>query len=136
MRPLRPWPHPIDLPCDPSGAWCHLFDPLPHPTAFLAPEPAQRLALPEELTPTLGYDAVGIPREHGVRIMNCLPRVGCVFADDLRWWWIVPSGSHIGVVWPSSTSYAVDACVGRYGGPEPDVCRADPSWSGPRPVRP
>ncbi|AJE43097.1 hypothetical protein [Streptomyces nodosus] len=86
-----------------------------------------RLALPPEVIASLGYDAVGIPREHGERIKRSLPRVGCVFADDLRWWWIVPSGSDIGVTWPPSTSYAVDARLG-FG----DPASADPSWSGPR----
>lgn len=101
-------------------------DPLRH--AF-APEPCAhlpvtppgerpgRLMIPAELFPSLGYDAVGTSREHGERIMDCLPRVGCVFADDERWWWIVPSGSHIGVTWPSSARYAIGARL------------ADPSWT-------
>ncbi|MER6352686.1 hypothetical protein ABT186_12760 [Streptomyces sp. NPDC001634] len=125
----------------------HASDPLPLPSYSSLPSlpslpstgllPARpgRLALPEELTAALGYDAVGTPREHGERIMNCLPRVGCVFADDLRWWWIVPSGSDIGVTWPTSTSYAVGAYVGAYGGPATDA-GFDPSWSGPRPGPP
>jgi hypothetical protein len=98
--------------------------------------PPDRLPLPGELTASLGYDAVGTTREHGERIMKCLPRVGCVFADDLRWWWIVPAGSHIGVTWPPATSYAVEARVGPYGDPAAHGCRRDPSWSGPRPGRP
>lgn len=80
-------------------------------------ESPARLAIPAELSAGLGCDAVGTSPEHGERIMDCLPRVGCVFADDERWWWIVPSGSHIGVTWPSSTSYAVGARL------------ADPSWT-------
>ncbi|WP_405534909.1 hypothetical protein OG787_09510 [Streptomyces sp. NBC_00075] len=80
----------------------------------------QRLAA----TATLGCDAVGTPREHGQRIMDSLPRVGCVFADDQRWWWIVPSGSHIGVTWPPSTRYVVGAQL------------ADPSWTRTRPASP
>ncbi|MPY61294.1 hypothetical protein [Streptomyces spongiae] len=80
-----------------------------------------RLALPVGLSAALGYDAVGTSREHGERIMRCLPRVGCVFADDERWWWIVPSGSHIGVTWPAGTRYAVGARV------------AEPSWTRTRP---
>jgi hypothetical protein len=86
------------------------------PTAPPHESPA-RLAIPAELSAGLGYDAVGTSPEHGQRIMDCLPRVGCVFADDERWWWIVPSGSHIGVTWPASTSYAVGARL------------ADPSWT-------
>jgi hypothetical protein len=72
----------------------------------------------------LGCDAVGTPREYGQRIMDSLPRVGCVFADDQRWWWIVPSGSHLGVSWPPSTRYVVGA--------QP----ADPSWTRTRPPSP
>ncbi|MGW3649888.1 hypothetical protein [Streptomyces sp. NPDC000878] len=75
-------------------------------------------------TAALGCDAVGTPREHGQRIMDSLPRVGCVFADDQRWWWIVPSGSHVGVTWPPSTRYAIGAQL------------ADPSWTRTRPASP
>ncbi|WP_330287097.1 hypothetical protein [Streptomyces sp. NBC_00576] len=83
-----------------------------------------RLVLPARLTAGLGCDAVGTPREHGQRIMDSLPRVGCVFADDQRWWWIVPSGSHLGVTWPPSTRYVVGAQL------------ADPSWTRTRPASP
>jgi hypothetical protein len=71
----------------------------------------RRLAIPSDLPVPLGCDAVGMPAEHGQRIIDALPRTGCVFADDRRWWWIVPSGSHIGVVWPGFTRYAVGARV-------------------------
>ncbi|KPH99291.1 hypothetical protein OK074_6103 [Actinobacteria bacterium OK074] len=81
---------------------------------------ARRLVLPVEPPAGPGYDAVGTSSEHGERIMACLPRVGCVFADDRRWWWIVPSGSHIGVEWPPGTTYLVGADL------------ADPSWTGGR----
>ncbi|MEW2400366.1 hypothetical protein [Streptomyces sp. NPDC046862] len=74
------------------------------------PRPA-RLTLPAGLPAVLGYDAVGTSREHGERIMECLPRVGCVFAHDELWWWIVPADSHIGVTWPVGTLYAVGARV-------------------------
>lgn len=80
---------------------------------------ARRLAIPSNLSATLGYDAVGMPAEQGKLVMDCLPRVGCVFTDDRRWWWIVPSGSHIGVVWPSFTTYAVGAYV--TAGPAPEA---------------
>ncbi|WP_393086797.1 hypothetical protein [Streptomyces sp. LN704] len=101
---------------DPRG---HAFVPEPRTQRPAAPSPEHpsRLVIPAELSPSLGYDAVGTSREHGERIMDCLPRVGCVFADDERWWWIVPSGSHIGVTWPSSTRYAIGARL------------ADPSWT-------
>nr|WP_232838261.1 hypothetical protein [Streptomyces geranii] len=72
----------------------------------------------------LGCDAIGTPRAHGRRIMDGLPRVGCVYADDQRWWWIVPSGSHLGVTWPSSTRYVIGAQL------------ADPSWTRTRPPSP
>ncbi|KUL64375.1 MULTISPECIES: hypothetical protein [Streptomyces] len=68
-----------------------------------------RLRLPDGLPARLGYDAVGMPADIGRRVMKCLPRIGCVFSGDQRWWWIVPSGSHIDVAWPSFTSYAVGA---------------------------
>ncbi|WAP59615.1 hypothetical protein [Streptomyces sp. S465] len=71
----------------------------------------RRLRIPDGLPTRLGYDAVGMPADIGRRVMRSLPRIGCVFADDQRWWWIVPSGSHIDVAWPPFTSYAVGACV-------------------------
>ncbi|MGP4049873.1 hypothetical protein [Streptomyces sp. 2A115] len=109
----------------------HALDLRSRTSVTLPHEHPVRLVVPAQLRTGLGgpgYDAVGTSREHGERIMNCLPRVGCVFADDERWWWIVPSGSDIGVAWPSSTSYAVAAHL------------ADPSWTrvlrGPRSDRP
>ena len=91
-------------------------------TAFLArvrrgcPE---RLAIPPDLPAALGYDAVGIPAEHGQRIIDALPRIGCVFADSRRWWWIVPSGSHIDVAWPDVTQYAVGGLITARAAPGP-----------------
>ncbi|MFJ9583615.1 hypothetical protein [Streptomyces acidicola] len=82
------------------------------------PRPA-RLTLPVGLSTTLGYDAVGTSLEHGERIMATLPRVGCVFADDELWWWIVPSGSHIDVTWPAGTRYAIGARVAHPPGTQP-----------------
>jgi len=72
---------------------------------------AGRLVIPAGLPATLGYDAVGMPAEYGKRVMDGLPRVGCVFTDDHKWWWIVPAGSQIGVQWPSFTRYAIGAYV-------------------------
>ena len=77
----------------------------------------RRLALPAGLSAGLGYDAVGMSAEHGKRVMDRLPRLGCVFACDEHWWWIVPAGSHIGLVWPADTSYSVGAYVRSPGGP-------------------
>ncbi|MDN0197900.1 hypothetical protein [Streptomyces sp. S.PNR 29] len=99
----------------------HIPDPRPPRLAPVLCDRPGRLTIPEQLPTSLGYDAVGTPWEHGERIMDRLPRVGCVFADDLRWWWIVPAGSHIGVTWPPSTSYAIGAHM------------ADPSWTRTRP---
>lgn len=96
----------------PSGSGPRAYIPAAPPYEHPA-----RLVIPAELSAGLGYDAVGTSREHGERIMDCLPRVGCVFADADRWWWIVPSGSHIGVTWPHTTSYAVGARL------------AEPSWT-------
>ncbi|GGZ26523.1 hypothetical protein [Streptomyces poonensis] len=112
----------MDLPYTP--------DPRPYvPPA--APTDPHVLALPAELPAQLGYDAVGTPREHGERILRCLPRVGCVFADDERWWWIVPSGSHIGVIWPAGVHYAVGARVDAAG--TDTTCPLEPSWTRTRP---
>ncbi|MFD7635784.1 hypothetical protein ACFV8G_20025, partial [Streptomyces sp. NPDC059873] len=54
-----------------------------------------QLPLPPTLPASLGCDAVGIPAEHGFRLMARLPRKGCIFADTERWWWIVPAGSDL-----------------------------------------
>ncbi|MFH8441949.1 hypothetical protein ACH4D3_12045 [Streptomyces sp. NPDC018026] len=80
------------------------------------PGPAP-LSLPAGLRAELGHDAVGTSASHGEHILARLPRAGCVFADEGRWWWIVPAGSDIGIAWPSGTHYAV----------------GDPSWTRPRP---
>ncbi|MER6164514.1 hypothetical protein ABT188_07980 [Streptomyces violaceorubidus] len=80
------------------------------------PGPAP-LSLPAGVRAGLGHDAVGTPASHGERILARLPRAGCVFADEGRWWWIVPSGSDIGVAWPSSAPYVA----------------GDPSWTRARP---
>ncbi|MFF3482533.1 hypothetical protein ACFYXC_04550 [Streptomyces sp. NPDC002701] len=99
----------------------HVPDPWSRTAVTSPSERPIRLVIPTELRTGLGCDVVGTSREHGERILDCLPRVGCVFADgsadDERWWWIVPAGSHIGVSWPPSVTYTVGAH------------RADPSWT-------
>ncbi|MGW7412073.1 hypothetical protein [Streptomyces sp. NPDC054863] len=71
-----------------------------------------RLPLPPSLDHTpLGCDAVGLPARHGERLLAHLPRAGCVFADADRWWWIVPSGSDLGLPWPAPAQYAAGAYV-------------------------
>lgn len=67
---------------------------------------------------------MGTPPGCGHRFTGSLARVGCVFADDQRWWWIVPSGSRLGGTRPPSTRYVVGAQL------------ADPSWTRTRPVPP
>ncbi|MFI6698028.1 hypothetical protein ACIBJC_03490 [Streptomyces sp. NPDC050509] len=63
------------------------------------------LPLPATLPASLGCDAVGVPAEHGFRLMARLPRTGCVFADTDWWWWIVPAGSDLDLTWPSPARY-------------------------------
>lgn len=98
----------------------HTPDPYPrsgrHPEAPLG---VPGLLIPEGLSGGLGHDAVGTTPAHGRRIMECLPRIGCVFADEHRWWWVVPAGSQIGVAWPSSTHYAAGAALAGRRGPAP-----------------
>ncbi|MEV6162825.1 hypothetical protein AB0L71_13020 [Streptomyces sp. NPDC052052] len=70
-----------------------------------------RLSLPPSLSANLGCDAVGVPSQHGLQLLTHLPRIGCVFADTDRWWWIVPAGSDLDLDWPAQTSYATGAYV-------------------------
>jgi hypothetical protein len=35
--------------------------------------------------------------------------VGCVYADDTHWWWLVPSDSDYALDWPAPARYAVGA---------------------------
>ncbi|WP_408057058.1 hypothetical protein [Streptomyces changanensis] len=65
-----------------------------------------QLAPPPHLPATLGYDAVGVPARHGVRLLSRLPGNGCVFADSDWWWWLVPSGSDADLRWPLPACYA------------------------------
>ncbi|MFI5805295.1 hypothetical protein [Streptomyces sp. NPDC051561] len=71
-----------------------------------------RLPLPpgQDHTP-LGCDAVGVPAQHGPRVLAHLSRPGCVFADADHWWWIVPAGSDLGLIWPDPVRYAAGAYV-------------------------
>lgn len=112
------------LPFPPLHAPPSAAPPRERPGRVAHPTRAGHLVLPARLTADLGCDAVGTPPEYGRRIMGALPRVGCVFADDRRWWWIVPSGSHLGVIWPPSVRYVVGAQS------------ADPSWTRTRPAPP
>ncbi|MFD7957834.1 hypothetical protein ACFV4X_30625 [Streptomyces ardesiacus] len=89
------------------------------PPGRRGPVPAS-LRLPAGVRAGLGHDAVGTSASDGERILARLPRAGCVFAEGERWWWIVPSGSDIGVTWPFGTHYVT----------------GDPSWARPRPADP
>ncbi|MDX3310193.1 hypothetical protein ACWGH3_12520 [Streptomyces sp. NPDC054884] len=77
------------------------------PTA--APPP--RLALPEGMTAPLGCDAVSVPASLGRLLMSRLPRLGCVYADQAHWWWMVPSDSDYAVEWPAPAHYATGALL-------------------------
>ncbi|MFI8945895.1 hypothetical protein ACIGO6_05180 [Streptomyces sp. NPDC053750] len=71
----------------------------------------RRLPVPEGMTVPLGCDAVAVPARFGPLVMPRLPRVGCVYADDAHWWWIVPSDSDYALEWPAPARYATGAVV-------------------------
>jgi hypothetical protein len=77
------------------------------------PSPAtpRRLLVPEGMTAPLGCDAVAVPARFGPLVMPRLPRVGCVYADEAHWWWIVPSDSDYALEWPAPVRYATGAVV-------------------------
>ncbi|MGW7379763.1 hypothetical protein [Streptomyces sp. NPDC054794] len=74
-----------------------------------APGTGERLMLPEGMTVPLGCDAVAVPARFGPLIVPRLPRVGCVYADETRWWWIVPADSDYALSWPDPVHYATGA---------------------------
>ncbi|WP_043728597.1 hypothetical protein [Streptomyces zinciresistens] len=71
----------------------------------------RRLPVPEGMTAPLGCDAVAVPARFGPLVLPRLPRVGCVYADDTHWWWIVPSDSDYALEWPESVRYSTGAVV-------------------------
>ncbi|WP_333778717.1 hypothetical protein [Streptomyces sp. IBSBF 3136] len=73
------------------------------------PAPARRLPVPEGMTSPLGCDAVAVPDRLGPLVVPRLPRVGCVYTDGARWWWIVPSDSDYALPWPAPAQYAPGA---------------------------
>lgn len=81
------------------------------------------LDLPAALPAGLGCDAVEMSEQHGQQIIHGLPRVGAVFAGGGRWWWIVPPESHIGLTWPGTVRYCIDATA-PLTGPPPAVRRS------------
>lgn len=76
-----------------------------------------RLPVPEGMTAPLGCDAVAVPARLGPLLAARLPRVGCVYADDAHWWWLVPADSDYALDWPAPARYATGALV-------PDAPRA------------
>ncbi|MGV9625827.1 hypothetical protein [Streptomyces sp. NPDC003487] len=81
------------------------------------PAAPRRLAVPEGMTAPLGCDAVAVPARFGPLLLPRLPRVGCVYADEARWWWIVPSDSDYAVEWPAPAHYATGAILPDSGSP-------------------
>ncbi|WP_317442744.1 hypothetical protein [Streptomyces collinus] len=73
------------------------------------PAPARRLPVPEGMTSPLGCDAVTVPDRLGPLVVPRLPRVGCVYTDGARWWWIVPSDSDYALPWPAPAQYVPGA---------------------------
>ncbi|WP_345589378.1 hypothetical protein [Streptomyces marokkonensis] len=76
-----------------------------------APGTLRRLPVPDGMTAPLGCDAVAVPARFGPLVLPRLPRVGCVYADDAHWWWIVPSDSDYALDWPAPARYATGAVV-------------------------
>ncbi|GGY39376.1 hypothetical protein [Streptomyces djakartensis] len=70
-----------------------------------------RLPVPDGMTAPLGCDAVAVPARFGPLVMPRLPRVGCVYADETTWWWLVPSDSDHALEWPAPARYATGAVV-------------------------
>ncbi|MET7684902.1 hypothetical protein [Streptomyces sp. NPDC005423] len=75
------------------------------------PGTPRRLAVPDGMTAPLGCDAVATPAGLGPQVMPRLPRVGCVYADDAHWWWMVPSDSDYALDWPAPARYAAGALL-------------------------
>ncbi|MFG2952721.1 hypothetical protein ACGF5O_03185 [Streptomyces sp. NPDC048291] len=65
--------------------------------------------MPEGMTAPLGCDAVAVPARLGPLVVPRLPRVGCVYADGTRWWWIVPTDSDDALTWPAPAHYGTGA---------------------------
>ncbi|MET9905832.1 hypothetical protein ABZZ74_03300 [Streptomyces sp. NPDC006476] len=71
----------------------------------------RRLPVPDGMTAPLGCDAVAVPACFGPLVLPRLPRVGCVYADEAHWWWLVPSDSDYALEWPAPAQYAAGAVV-------------------------
>ncbi|MEU9592439.1 hypothetical protein ACGF7W_39690 [Streptomyces sp. NPDC048219] len=79
--------------------------------ALREPGTPRRLPVPDGMTAPLGCDAVAVPARFGPLVLPRLPRVGCVYADEAHWWWIVPSDSDYALEWPAPARYAAGAVV-------------------------
>ncbi|MFJ7901367.1 hypothetical protein ACIQ6V_12855 [Streptomyces sp. NPDC096198] len=75
--------------------------------------PPGRIALPADMTVAQGCDAVTVPAFYGPLLLPRLPKVGCVYADRDRWWWIVPSDSDVALHWPAPAHYRRGALLPR-----------------------
>jgi hypothetical protein len=75
------------------------------------PGTPRRLPVPDGMAAPLGCDAVSMPARLGPLVMPRLPRVGCVYADEAHWWWLVPSDSDYALEWPAPAHYATGAIV-------------------------
>ncbi|GGV16207.1 hypothetical protein GCM10010293_09570 [Streptomyces griseoflavus] len=71
----------------------------------------RRLPVPDGMTAPMGCDAVAVPARLGPLVLPRLPRVGCVYADEAHWWWLVPSDSDYALEWPAPARYATGAVL-------------------------
>lgn len=78
---------------------------------------SRRLPVPDGMTAPMGCDAVAVPARLGPLVLPRLPRVGCVYADEARWWWLVPSDSDYALEWPAPAHYATGAVLPDTGAP-------------------
>ncbi|MEU9353015.1 hypothetical protein AB0D65_18945 [Streptomyces griseoloalbus] len=81
------------------------------------PDAPRRLPVPDGMTAPMGCDAVAVPARFGPLVIPRLPRVGCVYADDAHWWWLVPSDSDYALEWPAPARYAAGAVLADAGAP-------------------
>ncbi|MFD5806129.1 hypothetical protein ACGF3J_27960 [Streptomyces sp. NPDC048171] len=70
-----------------------------------------RLPVPDGMTVPLGCDAVAVPNDLAQQVLPRLPRVGCIYADETHWWWIVPSDSDYALEWPAPARYVTGAVL-------------------------
>ncbi|WP_217235644.1 hypothetical protein [Streptomyces sp. AC555_RSS877] len=79
--------------------------------ALPTPGTPRGLPLPKGMTAPLGCDAVAVPARLGPLLRSRLPQMGCVYADETHWWWIVPADSDYALEWPAPARYATGATV-------------------------